>query len=104
MFFSFCMCPGGYVVNSSSESDRLCVNGMSYSKRDSDNANSAIIVSVTPDDFSKNHPLAGISFQEELEKKAYKVGNSFIPNQLYIDYKENRKSSSFGKIHPITKR
>ena len=58
--YSFCMCPGGYVVNASSEDGRLAVNGMSYSGRDGRNANSAIIVSVTPNDYGSDHPLAGI--------------------------------------------
>ena len=61
--YSFCMCPGGYVVNASSEPGRLAVNGMSYSGRDGKNANSAIIVAVTPADYGSDHPLAGIEFQ-----------------------------------------
>ena len=67
--YSFCMCPGGFVVNASSEKGLLAVNGMSYSKRDGDNANSAIIVSVSPEDYgSPDLPLSGITFQRELEK------------------------------------
>ena len=58
--YSFCMCPGGYVVNASSEEGYLAVNGMSYHARDSHNANSAIVVTVTPEDFESDHPLAGI--------------------------------------------
>ena len=61
--YSFCMCPGGYVVNASSEEGRLAVNGMSYSGRDGKNANSAIIVAVTPDDFAGKDPLAGVRFR-----------------------------------------
>lgn len=86
--YSFCMCPGGYVVNASSEENRLVVNGMSYSDRGSENANSAIIVTVTPEDFGSNHPLAGIEFQRDLEEKAYKAGNGKIPVQRYGDFKE----------------
>ncbi len=86
--YSFCMCPGGYVVNASSEEGRLVVNGMSYSDRGSENANSAIIVTVTPDDFGTQHPLAGIVFQRELEEKAYKAANGKIPVQRYGDFKE----------------
>ena len=60
--YSFCMCPGGYVVNASSEEGRLAVNGMSYHARDGKNANSAIIVTVTPNDYESDHPLAGVDF------------------------------------------
>lgn len=86
--YSFCMCPGGYVVNASSEDNRLAVNGMSYSDRGSANANSAIIVSVTPQDFGSDHPLAGISFQRDLEEKAYVAGKGKIPVQYYGEYKD----------------
>lgn len=81
--YSFCMCPGGYVVNASSEPGRLAVNGMSYSGRDGSNANSAIIVSVTPKDYETDHPLAGIAFQRELEKKAFEIGKGSIPVERY---------------------
>ena len=67
------MCPGGYVVNASSEEGRLAINGMSYNDRNSENANSAIVVTITPDDFGK-HPLDGIEYQRRLEEKAYKAG------------------------------
>lgn len=85
--YSFCMCPGGYVVNASSEEGHLAVNGMSYSKRDGQNANSAIIVAVTPADYGSEHPLAGIDFQRKLEKKAYELGGGKIPVQRYGDFK-----------------
>ncbi len=85
--YSFCMCPGGYVVNASSEENRTAVNGMSYSARDGKNANSAIIVTVTPDDFESEHPLAGIAFQRRLEERAYAVGGGKIPVQRYGDFK-----------------
>lgn len=81
--YSFCMCPGGYVVNASSEEGLLAVNGMSYSMRDGINANSAIIVSVTPEDFPSNHPLAGVEFQRTLERRAYELGGGRIPVQRY---------------------
>ena len=84
--YSFCMCPGGYVVNASSEENRLAVNGMSYSGRDSGVANSAIIMSVTKEDFGSEHPLAGMAFQRKLEEKAYKLGNGKIPVQYYKDF------------------
>lgn len=85
--YSFCMCPGGYVVNASSEMGRLAVNGMSYSDRGSQKANSAIIVSVTPDDYGSDHPLAGIQFQRMLEERTYKVGNGKIPVQRYGEFR-----------------
>ena len=89
--YSFCMCPGGFVVNASSENNRLAINGMSYSKRDSGVANSAIVVTVNPDDYGTN-PLDGIEFQRILEEKAYNIGNGNIPVQLYGDYKKNKIS------------
>lgn len=86
--YSFCMCPGGYVVNASSEPGKLAVNGMSYSGRDGQNANSAIIVAVTPKDFGSDHPLAGVAFQRRLEEKAYELGHGRIPVQRYGDFKD----------------
>jgi len=85
--YSFCMCPGGYVVNASSEEGHLAVNGMSYSGRDGQNANSAIIVSVTPKDFGSEHPLAGIAFQRQLEERAYRLADGKIPAQRYGEFK-----------------
>ena len=83
------MCPGGYVVNSSSEEGYLNINGMSYSLRNSGVANSAIIVSVNEKDYGMK-PLDGIKFQEELERKAYNTGKGFIPVQTYKDFKNNQ--------------
>ena len=100
--YSFCMCPGGYVVNASSEEGRLAINGMSYYKRDSMNANSAIVVTVDGGDFG-NHPLDGIKFQRELEEKAYQLGRGKIPVQLLRDYYDNKESICFGKVNPIFK-
>ena len=96
--YSFCMCPGGYVVNASSEEGMLAVNGMSYFDRGSKNANSAIVVTVTKDDFKGNSPLAGMEFQRELEKKAYEVGHGMIPTQRFIEYKNNICESLEGNI------
>jgi len=84
--YSFCMCPGGYVVNASSEKGALAVNGMSYSGRDSLCANSAIIVSVTPDDYPSDDVLSGIRFQRILEKAAYDLADGKIPIQKYGEY------------------
>ena len=101
--YSFCMCPGGYVVNASSEAERTCVNGMSYSGRSGKNANSAIIVSVTPQDFGADDPLAGMRFQRHLEEENYKLGGGRIPQQLFGDYVQNVKSSDYGVFASQTK-
>lgn len=100
--YSFCMCPGGYVVNSSSEHKKLSINGMSNYKRESSNANSAIIVTVTEKDYG-TYLLSGLKFQEELEANAYKIGNGLIPVQLYKDYKNNIKSTGFKSVKPVFK-
>lgn len=101
--YSFCMCPGGYVVNASSEEGLLAVNGMSYHKRDGSNANSAIIVSVTPKDFPDDGPLGGIAFQRDLEKKAYQAANVKIPQQLFGDFEKNIVSTGYGSYESTTK-
>ena len=100
--YSFCMCPGGYVVNASSEENRLAINGMSYNKRDSKNANSALVVTITQDDFGY-HPLDGIKYQRQLEERAFKLGNGKIPTQLLGDYYKNRESSRIGDVLPVFK-
>lgn len=100
--YSFCMCPGGYVVNSTSENDHLLVNGMSNRNRDSENANSAIVVTVGPDDFGDN-PMKALEFQVKLESLAYKIGNGKIPTQLFKDYKNNKISTGFGLVNPMFK-
>lgn len=91
--YSFCMCPGGYVVNASSEENRLAINGMSYHKRDSGVANSAIIVSVTLKDYPSNHPLGGMLFQRNLEEKAFKIADGCVPVQYYKDFKGKAERS-----------
>lgn len=90
--YSFCMCPGGYVVNASSEEGRIAVNGMSYSDRGSHNANSAIIVQVTPKDFGAEGPLAGVAFQRCMEEAAFRAGKGKIPVQYYEDYVASKQS------------
>lgn len=85
--YSFCMCPGGYVVNASSEEGFLAVNGMSYSGRNGKNANSAIIVAVNPEDYGSDHPLAGVKFQRMLEHRAYSLAEGRIPMQRYEVFK-----------------
>ncbi|GFO83717.1 MULTISPECIES: NAD(P)/FAD-dependent oxidoreductase [Anaerostipes] len=101
--YSFCMCPGGYVVNASSEEGRLTVNGMSNHDRMGRNSNSAIIVSVTPDDFDGEGPLAGVEFQRRWEEKAFQEGNGRIPVQLLSDFQNGVPSKEYGEIYPNTK-
>lgn len=106
--YSFCMCPGGYVVNASSEPERLAVNGMSYHARDSRNANSAIVVSVTPGDFRPYHQegrpdvLNGMYFQRELESLAWREGQGRIPIQRFEDFRKNR-TGGIGTVEPCSK-
>ena len=88
--YSFCMCPGGYVVNASSEPGRTAVNGMSYSGRDGANSNSAMIVTVSPADYEAyggEGPLAGIAFQRRLEERAFQIGKGAVPVERYGDFR-----------------
>ena len=102
--YSFCMCPGGYVINSSSEPGMICVNGMSYSGRNGPNANSAIIVSVSPDDYGAgDDPLAAIRFQQRIETKAYNATGGLIPTQRLEDFVNGRISRDFAVLEPQTK-
>ena len=101
--YSFCMCPGGYVVNASSEEEMTAVNGMSYHARAGENANSAMIISVRPEDFGSEEPLAGVEFQRKLEKAAYREGLGKIPVQLFGDFCKNQVSTQLGEIKPNTK-
>ena len=101
--YSFCMCPGGYVVNSSSEPGRLCVNGMSYHARDGKNANAAIIVSIRKSDYDgAAHPLGGIALQRTLEERAYQLLDGRVPVQTYGDFKADRETTeeTVGRISP----
>ncbi len=97
--YSFCMCPGGYVVNASSEEGRVVVNGMSNYKRDSRNANSAIVVTVSQKDFGDDL-FGGLEFQRRLEEKAYEIGGGFIPIQLFDDYLNHKVSNDFLEVLP----
>lgn len=103
--YSFCMCPGGYVVNSSSEEGHIVVNGMSNYKRDYENSNSAIIVNVTPEDFFSKDPLAGVEFQRHWEALAYQKGDGkgAVPIQLFEDFKNNQVTKKLGDIYPSLK-
>jgi len=99
--YSFCMCPGGTVVAASSEEGRVVTNGMSQYSRAERNANSAIVVGITPDDFP-GHPLAGIAFQRELESRAFVLGGSTYdaPGQLMGDFVRGVASKEFGSVTP----
>ena len=81
--YSFCMCPGGYIVDASSEAGRIAVNGMSEHARDSGRANSAIVCTVGAEEFGGSHPLQGMLFQQQLEEKAFRLGNGSVPVQRY---------------------
>ncbi len=103
--YTFCMCPGGVVMPSSSEQNSIVTNGMSYFARDGENANSAVLVNVMPSDFSTNNPLAGIDFQKDLEEKAFTLGGSnyFAPVQRFEDFYNNVKSKFIGCVKPSYK-
>ena len=136
--YSFCMCPGGFVVNSSSERGMTAVNGMSFHARDGANANSALVVTVTGEDFNRSSSgdsvaagsflgrdvndgtdqmlhdhveggnayrevLAGLEFQRQLEKAAYREGAGKVPVQLLGDFEENRVSTVTGGVVPCIK-
>ena len=96
--YSFCMCPGGMVVNASSEAGRLVVNGMSQAKRDSSYANSALVVNVRPEDFS-GAKLGGIAFQRSWEEAAFSAGGSdySAPAQNLLDFLKSGRSHSLNK-------
>ncbi len=89
--YSFCMCPGGYVINASSEKGYLSINGMSDYKRDSGYSNSALVVTVNSNDYGTGL-FDGLNFQKELERKAYEIGNGNIPVQKYGDFVNNTTS------------
>lgn len=100
--YSFCMCPGGIVTGAASEENRVVTNGMSYRARNLENANSAIIVSVGPNDFESDDPLAGVEFQRKYESLAFEIAGSnySAPVQLFKDFANKEVSTSFGSIYP----
>ena len=100
--YSFCMCPGGYVVAAASEEGRVVTNGMSYADRDGVNANGALLVSVEPKDFPSEGPLAGMYWQREIEEAAYKTGgkNYFAPAQRVGDFLAGKPSAGSGSVQP----
>jgi uncharacterized protein len=100
--YSFCMCPGGTVVAAASEKGMVVTNGMSEFARDKQNANSALVVSVTPEDFGSAHPLAGMEYQRMWERKAFEAGGSnySAPVQLVGDFLSGKASSKLGGVKP----
>ena len=100
--YTFCMCPGGYVVAAASEENRCVTNGMSYADRDGENANSALLVTLNPKDFPDDGPLSGMYWQRELEARAYQVGGKkyYAPVQKVEDFLLHRKSDGPGTVHP----
>ena len=103
--YTFCMCPGGIVIASSSNEGEVVTNGMSKFARNEENANSAVLVNVTPEDFEGSSPLQGMYFQKELEQKAFKLGgeNFYAPVQRVEDFFENRKTVKLGEVKPSYK-
>jgi uncharacterized FAD-dependent dehydrogenase len=99
--YSFCMCPGGTVVAAASEPGRVVTNGMSQYSRNERNANSAIVVGITPSDYP-DHPLAGIALQRRLEEGAFALGGGTYdaPGQLMGDFVAGRASTAFGTVAP----
>ena len=97
------MCPGGYVVNASSEPGFTVVNGMSNHGRDSENANSAIVVSVTPEDYPGDDVLAGVEFQRALERKHLNLAEEKFPFKDWKIFAQIEKRKNLEKVHPCTK-
>ncbi len=103
--YTFCMCPGGYIMPSSSEEGVVVTNGMSEYSRNGENSNSALLVNVGPKDFGSEHPLAGIEFQRKLERKTFELGgnNYYAPIQLVGDFLKKQKSQKIKSINPSYK-
>jgi uncharacterized FAD-dependent dehydrogenase len=100
--YTFCMCPGGTVVPAASEPDGVVTNGMSTFARDGRNANSALLVNVTPEDFGSPHPLAGVDFQRRWEQAAFALagGGHASPVQRVGDFLQRRPSDRLGEVQP----
>lgn len=100
--YTFCMCPGGQVVAAASEKGRLVTNGMSEYARDKENANSALLVDVKPQDFGSDHPLAGIEFQRRIEENAFKAGGGSYraPVQRVVDFLNDKETVKLGDVVP----
>ncbi len=98
--YSFCMCPGGYVVNASSEEGGLCTNGMSYNVRNAENSNSAILVSVTPNDYNSGDVLDGIKLQRDIERKAFNKLDGYLAPVERVDSFTDTKFRFNSKVTP----
>ena len=100
--YTFCMCPGGWVVPASSEEGMVVTNGMSEYNRDRVNANSALLITVDEKDFDSTHPLAGVEFQRSIEKKAFELGGSNYkaPVQTIGDFIDNKVTTELGTVLP----
>ena len=98
--YTFCMCPGGYVVAAASEEETVVTNGMSYHDRAGENANAALLVTLHPDVFPYEGPLGGVRWQQELERLAYQVGKGRAPAQLVGDFLAGKPSTGPGSVQP----
>lgn len=99
--YTFCMCPGGYVVAAASEEGAVVTNGMSYADREGENANAALLVTLNPNDFPYDGPLGGVQWQQQIEQMAYAVSGSYrAPAQKLCDFLQNRPSTGPGIVHP----
>lgn len=99
--YTFCMCPGGFVVAAASEEGRVVTNGMSYADRDGENANAALLVSVNPKDFPGDSPLAGMYWQRGIEEAAYEAGGGYrAPAQRVGDFLNDLPSTGPGAVVP----
>jgi len=99
--YTFCMCPGGQVINASSEADGVNVNGMSFHARNGRNANAAVLVGVNPADFGSDDPLAGVAFQQKIEQAAFGITGSLkAPCQRVGDFLNGKPTTAFGSVTP----
>ena len=100
--YTFCMCPGGFVVAAASEEGRVVTNGMSYADRGGENANAALLVTVNPQDVPGEGPLAGMYYQQEIEEAAYRAGggNYYAPAQKVGDFLRGVASDGPGEVQP----
>ena len=99
--YTFCMCPGGYVVAAASEEGGVVTNGMSFSDRSGENANAAVLVTLQPKDFPYPGPLGGAVWQREIEEKAFKLSGSYLaPAQRFGDFLEGKASTGEGSVRP----
>ena len=99
--YTFCMCPGGYVVAAASEEGGVVTNGMSYADRDGENANAALLVTLNPEDFPYEGALGGVEWQREIEQKAYALSGSYrAPAQTVGDFLDGKASTGAGAVAP----